>query len=50
MARWNAWFLARSPGVRPTAGYVEDGRRFLRDVAAVIAAERIEWRTIVRSR
>ena len=50
MARFNAWFLARAPGVRPTAGYVEDGRRFLADVAAVIEREGIDRRRLVRSR
>ncbi|MBL9086682.1 MAG: hypothetical protein JNM10_06035 [Planctomycetia bacterium] len=50
MARFNAWFLARAPGVRPTAGYVEDGRRFLADVAPVIEREGIDRRRLVRSR
>lgn len=50
MARFNAWFVARAPGVRPTAGYVEDGRRFLGDVAGVIERERIDRRRLVRSR
>jgi len=50
MARLNAWFLARAPGVRATAGYVEDGRRFLVDVASVLESERIELRRLVRSR
>lgn len=28
----NAWFLARVPGLRPTAGYYVDGHRFLADL------------------
>lgn len=50
MDRLNAWFLARAPGVRPTAGYVEDGRRFLRDVAPVLERERVDLRRLVRTR
>lgn len=50
MARLNAWFAARAEGLRPTAGYVEDGRRFLADVAPVLARERVDLRRLVRSR
>lgn len=50
MARLNAWFLARQPGLRATAGYVEDGRRFLSDAAPVLARERVDLRRLVRSR
>ncbi len=50
MGRLNAWFRARQPGIRPTAGYVEDGRRFLADAANVLERERIDLRRLVRSR
>lgn len=50
MERLNAWFAARCPGLLPTAGYVEDGRRFLADVASVIERESIDRRALVRSR
>ena len=50
MGRLNAWFQARLPGLKRTAGYVEDGRRFLKDVAAVIERERIDLSRLVRSR
>lgn len=50
MGRLNAWFLARRPELKATAGYVEDGRRFLLDVADVLRAERVELRRLVRSR
>jgi ribonuclease HII len=33
--RLNAWFTARRPGLRPTAGYYTDGRRFLDDLGAL---------------
>ena len=34
MKVFNAHFEARCPGLLPTAGYYEDGRRFLGDLAA----------------
>lgn len=41
MERLNAYFASRAPGLAPTAGYVEDGRRFLSEVKPILAAERI---------
>ncbi len=35
--RINDWFLARRPGLKRTAGYYTDGRRFLADVADLAA-------------
>jgi len=34
MHPFNAWWCERVPGLKPTAGYAADGRRFLRDTAA----------------
>lgn len=50
MGRLNAWFLKRRPDLRPTAGYVEDGRRFLVDAAPVLRAENVDLRRLVRTR
>jgi hypothetical protein len=50
MDRLNAYFLGRLPGTRPTKGYVEDGRRFLADVQAVLQQEGIGANVLVRSR
>ncbi len=50
LARFNAWFCARQPGLRPTAGYVEDGRRWLAEAAPVLERERIDLKRLVRSR
>ena len=36
MARFNRYWAARSPELKPTAGYVQDARRWLRDIAGVI--------------
>ncbi len=50
MQRLNAWFCARQPEVKPTAGYYGDGRRFLDDLGAFIAEEEIDEALLVRSR
>jgi hypothetical protein len=36
MERFNQWFAKAAPGVAPTAGYPEDARRFLDDVAPLL--------------
>jgi hypothetical protein len=46
----NAWFTGRAPGVQPTAGYHQDGLRFLAEVEPVLAAEGILPHTFVRAR
>src|SRR5204862_6581395 len=50
MERLNAWFLARDPSLKPTAGYFGDGRRFLADAARVIESEHVDLRRLVRER
>ncbi len=50
MNRLNAWFLERKPDLRPTAGYVTDGRRFLEDAQDVIEREQIGRSLLVRER
>jgi hypothetical protein len=41
MRRLNAFFAERKPGLAPTAGYVEDGRRFLAEVKPILLREAI---------
>ncbi len=41
MRRLNAYFAERMPGLEPTAGYVEDGRRFLAEVKPILLREAI---------
>lgn len=41
MRRLNAFFAQRKPGLEPTAGYVEDGRRFLAEVKPILLREAI---------
>jgi hypothetical protein len=36
------------PQVRPTAGYVQDGRRFLEEIGPVIETEGLDSRELVR--
>ena len=50
MDAFNAWFSKRDPKLLPTAGYVEDGRRWLADAAAVVERERIPAEHLVRNR
>ena len=46
----NRWFCERLPGLRPTAGYYTDGRRFLREIAPVLDAEGFPRTLLVRAR
>ncbi len=48
MRRLNAWFLARQPGLEPTAGYVQDGLRFLAQVKPTLVLERVPEQAFVR--
>jgi hypothetical protein len=49
MRRLNAFFAARREGLAPTAGYVEDGRRFVAEVKPVLADEGIPLEEFTRS-
>ncbi|MDA0803743.1 MAG: hypothetical protein O2819_08350 [Planctomycetota bacterium] len=50
MERFNRFFKRLAPDLAPTAGYVEDGRRFLEQAAPVMAAAGIESARLVRSK
>ncbi len=45
----NRYWCARVSGLRPTAGYYQDGRRFLADIDAAIARQRVDRQWLVRS-
>ena len=49
MRRLNAFFARHVPGLAPTAGYVQDGRRFLDDVGATAERLGIAREALVRS-
>jgi hypothetical protein len=46
----NGWFRARIPTLRPTAGYTQDGRRFLAEVEPVLEREAVRADLLVRTR
>ena len=48
MLRMNRFFNERIPDLRPTAGYVQDGRRFLDEVRPVIETEQLDAAVLVR--
>ncbi len=50
MEAFNAYFAALSPELKPTAGYVTDARRWLRDAESTLAAADLAPRTLVRER
>lgn len=50
MQRFNAYFGARQPGLKPTAGYGLDARRFLAETAALRARLRVPDEDLIRAR
>ena len=50
MEAFNAYFAARQKGLRPTAGYTTDGRRFLTDIESLRSELGIERESLVRER
>ncbi len=50
MDSFNAWWLREMPEVRPTAGYFNDGLRFLNDIAPAIQRLNIRREVLVRSK
>lgn len=50
MGAFNDWWLRELPHVRPTAGYYEDGLRFLKDIAPEMQRLGIARESLVRTR
>lgn len=48
MARFNRYFAAFDATLQPTAGYVQDGRRFLADIAPILSRTELSERQLVR--
>ncbi len=48
MVAFNRYWGEASPGVKPTAGYYQDGRRFLSEIDPVIASRGIDRTMLVR--
>lgn len=49
MLRFNRWFTSHVPEIKPTAGYFQDGQRWLGEMATAIDALRVERRALVRN-
>lgn len=50
MRRLNAFFARHLPELKPTAGYVEDGRRFLKEIRPIAERLGLSEAALVRSR
>jgi ribonuclease HII len=50
MLRLNRFFASRVEDLQPTAGYVQDGRRWLADVAGLLQTSGFDQNTLVRCR
>ncbi|MCP3915591.1 MAG: hypothetical protein GY711_08560 [bacterium] len=50
MAAFNKYFAELQPGLKPTAGYTTDGRRWLEDARAALANAGVDERVLVRER
>ena len=48
MLRLNRWFMDAQPDLEPTAGYVQDARRYLEEIQPVIESRSIERTKLVR--
>lgn len=49
MICFNQYWRGLVPDIRPTAGYYQDGQRFLAEIDAAITAERLDRRWLVRA-
>jgi ribonuclease HII len=49
MVRFNNYFSNLLPELKPTAGYVQDGRRFLKEIEPLLAKKGIKRELLVRS-
>ena len=50
MRLFNEWWQIHNPGLRPTAGYYQDARRFLGDTETLRRQLGIDDRLLVRQR
>lgn len=49
MMCFNAYWSARVAGLRPTAGYYQDGQRFLADIEEVLVRDKVDRQWLVRA-
>ncbi|MBI1370782.1 MAG: hypothetical protein GC162_19270 [Planctomycetes bacterium] len=50
MERFNAFWRSHQPAIKPTAGYVQDGRRFLAEIEPMIRVMNIDRTRLIRSK
>ena len=50
MVRFNTFWAKHKPKIKPTAGYVQDGRRFLAEIETAIDAMGIDRSQLIRSK
>ena len=50
MAAFNAYWCERQPGLKPTAGYTTDGRRWVAEAEATLARADLPDDVLVRRR
>ncbi|MBC8309714.1 MAG: hypothetical protein ISR75_05040 [Phycisphaerales bacterium] len=49
MVRFNKYFADQLPELKPTAGYTQDGRRFLKEIEPILSKKGINRELLVRS-
>ena len=49
MIRLNRFFAERLPELKPTAGYVQDGRRFIKEVKPVVESLELDRHHLIRT-
>lgn len=50
MERWNSYFNKIAPGVRPTAGYYTDAKRYLKQAGPALRGAGVDLEMLVRNR
>jgi hypothetical protein len=50
MMRFQSYWRQQAPEVKPTQGYVSDGRRFLSQIEPLIGKLGIDRKTLIRER
>jgi hypothetical protein len=50
MRAFNQYFEALAPGLKPTAGYTTDGRRWIEDADSAIRGAAIDRAVLIRER
>jgi ribonuclease HII len=49
MLRFNSYFASLIPDIKPTAGYVQDGRRFLKEIEPLLQKHQLHRKSLIRN-